>query len=229
METVAIILARGGSKGIPGKNLRRVDSITLLSRAILAAKKSGICDQVVVSTDSLEITSEAVSAGAFVINRPSSLAEDLSPSEPAIEHAIIHLENSGFQPNLVLFIQPTSPFINPQDLVEAARKVSKGSFDSVFSARESYEFIWTYSETDQVVPLGHDVKLRLPRQRLRPKYIETGAFYVFHKAKFLDSQSRFSGRVGLQVVDSESAIDIDEFADLELAQLLAPKFRNYLL
>ena len=113
---VAIIPARGGSKGIPGKNLRRVGGRTLVARAVQAASAARSVDAVYVSTDDDSIAAEASAAGSGVIRRPDLLATDESSSEAALLHAVDHLAATGIEPDVLVFVQCTSPFTSTADI-----------------------------------------------------------------------------------------------------------------
>lgn len=218
VSVVAVIPARGGSKGVPGKNLRRVGGVPLVVRAIDAARSSDTVDLVLVSTDSPQIGVLARTAGAGVIERPAELSGDLASSESALLHALDQLAE---QPEVVVFIQATSPFIDPADLDDAVRRVRTGSEDVVFSAVETYDFLWRLGEAG-AEGVNHDASLRPRRQDREAHYRETGAFYVMRADGFRAAGHRFFGRVGVAVVDHLSAVDVDTMSELELADALAP-------
>ncbi|WP_309615184.1 cytidylyltransferase domain-containing protein, partial [Salinibacterium sp.] len=129
-RVIAIIPARGGSKGVPGKNLKTVGGVSLIGRAVASAQAADRIDEVFVSTDDAAIASAARSAGAQVIDRPESLAGDESSSEAALLHALDQLDE---QPGILVFIQATSPFIDPADLDSAVSRVLSGEADVVFA------------------------------------------------------------------------------------------------
>lgn len=216
MSTVAIIPARGGSKGITDKNLQPVHGVPLVTRAIRSALGAYTVDQVYVSTDSERIASVAESAGAKVIKRPAELADDQASSESAIVHALEKLPEA----TIVVFIQCTSPFIDPQDVDKAVRMVRDGTHDSVFSGTEDHGFRWEDTTTG-FEPIGHDRNNRPRRQDLGHRVVETGAFYVFRANGLKDSGSRFHGRVGCVEVTRREALEIDSLEDLQMARELA--------
>ncbi|TPW94057.1 acylneuraminate cytidylyltransferase family protein, partial [Schumannella luteola] len=110
-EVVAIIPARGGSRGVPSKNLRRVGGVPLVARAVESALAVAAIDRVVVSTDDPEIAEVARARGADVVDRPAELAGDTASSESAIDHTLETLAEHGIEVGVVVFIQATSPFI----------------------------------------------------------------------------------------------------------------------
>ena len=222
MSVVAIIPARGGSKGVPGKNLRRVAGRALIERAVDVALATHGIDRVLVSTDDPQIAEAAVRAGAEVVQRPASIAGDTASSEAAVLHAIASLDR---QPEVVVFIQATSPFIDPSDLDAAVRRVLTGREDVVFSAAETHAFLWRQT-TEGAVGVNHDAAVRERRQDRDAQFQETGAFYVMRADGFVRAGHRFFGRVGIAEVDPARALEIDTVRELELAALIAPLFSD---
>ncbi|MBG6240029.1 N-acylneuraminate cytidylyltransferase [Mycetocola sp. CAN_C7] len=210
---VAVIPARGGSRGVPGKNIRRVGGIPLVARAVVAARNARQIDTVFVSTDSAEIAEAAEAYGAGVIDRPDDLATDTASSESALLHVLDELERDGIRPDILVFLQATSPFISPDDLDDAVERVTLGESDVVFSAVESHSFLWR--ETDKgAAAVNHDAATRPRRQDREPQYQETGAFYVMRVDGFRRSRHRFFGRIGMGLVSPPSALEIDTEAEL---------------
>ncbi|OAH50426.1 acylneuraminate cytidylyltransferase [Microbacterium oleivorans] len=220
-QTIAIIPARGGSKGVPGKNVARVGGIPLVARAVRAALTSGAIDLVVVSTDDAAIADAARAAGARGVDRPADISGDQASSESALLHALDTLAAEGITPRVTAFLQATSPFIPAAALGEAVALVRDGRADSVFSARESYEFVWRRDAAGAASALGHDAAHRPRRQDRDPHYVETGAFYVFTTDGFREARHRFFGRTGIVEVPEAAAIEIDDPAQLRTAQTLA--------
>ena len=217
-QVVALIPARGGSKGVPGKNLKKVGGIPLVARAVASALAAETIDAVYVSTDDRAIAAAARAAGAEVIDRPADLASDSASSEAALLHV---LDALPFEPHVLVFLQATSPFIEPGDLDDAVDRVRAGESDSLFSARKTHAFLWRITQTG-AEGVNHDASVRLRRQDLEPQFQETGAFYVMRAAGFRAARFRFFGRVGVAVVDDLTAVDIDSADDLELATRIAP-------
>lgn len=217
MTTIAIIPVRGGSKGIPAKNLQAVGGQSLTARAIAAAQSVPAIGQVYVTTDDSTIAAEAARAGANVIERPTELAADSSTSESALLHA---LDVIGDAVNTVVFIQATSPFIDVTALARAVDRVESGDADVAFSVVESHDFSWRV-RGGQVEAVGHDQAHRPRRQDREPLYRETGAFYVMRRDGFVEHQHRFFGRLSLEEVSANTAIEIDTYDDLTLARALA--------
>lgn len=218
---VAIIPARGGSKQIPRKNLERVGGVPLVARAVHAARAAACFDLVIVSTDDDEIAVAAEEAGARVIRRPAELSGDTATSEAAILHALDELEREGERFEVVAFLQATSPFLPSAALADAVAEVQQGESDSVFSAVETYGFLWRRGVDGTAEAINHEAGHRPRRQDREPHYLETGAFYVFRVDGFRTHRHRFFGRIGIAPVSEETAIEIDDAAQLQAARALA--------
>jgi YrbI family 3-deoxy-D-manno-octulosonate 8-phosphate phosphatase len=225
---IAIIPARGGSKGLPGKNLRRVAGRSLVQRAVDSCLAARHVDAVYVSTDDPAIARVAKEAGASVIVRPPDLAGDTASSESAVLHALDQLAPDRKVPAVLALVQCTSPFIRACDLDRGAELIMAGAADSAFAAVPTYEFLWRATEgaTTVALPLlvrgqNHDPSYRQRRQDREPDYRETGAFYVMSAQGFLGSRHRFFGRTAAVVVPELTAIEIDNEHELILANALA--------
>ncbi|WP_309067389.1 acylneuraminate cytidylyltransferase [Microbacterium sp.] len=220
-EVIAVIPARGGSKGVPRKNVLPVAGVPLVARAVAAARRSGAVDRVCVSTDDAEIAEVATAAGAEVIHRPADIAGDTASSESAILHAMDDLEGRGVTISTVVFLQATSPFIPSESIAEAVRLVEGGDYDSAFSAFETYGFLWRRGAEGSAEAINHEAHHRPRRQDREPHYLETGAFYVFSAAGFRAAKHRFFGRIGIVEVPERSAIEIDDPTQFAMAGALA--------
>ncbi|MCC2028393.1 acylneuraminate cytidylyltransferase [Microbacterium sp. YMB-B2] len=218
--TVAIIPARGGSKGVPRKNLRPVGGVPLVVRAARAAAAASAVDLVVVTTDDAEIAEAAAAAGARIVRRPAELAGDTASSESAVLHAMDELEGDGLTVGAVVFIQATSPFIPSGGVDEAIEHIRADRFDSVFSAHETYGFLWRRDD-DYAAAINHDAAHRPRRQDREPHYLETGAFYAFTAEGFRAAGHRFFGRIGIVEVPERTAIEIDDEQQLAVASAIA--------
>jgi YrbI family 3-deoxy-D-manno-octulosonate 8-phosphate phosphatase len=220
-RVVAVIPARGGSKGVPGKNMRRVAGRSLVQRAVDACVSAASIDATYVSTDDAGIAQAARAAGAEVIERPADLSGDTASSESALLHALDQLAADGAEPGIVVFVQCTSPFIAPGDLDRAVGVVTDGQADSVFAAVPTYEFLWRSGSDGLASGINHDPAYRPRRQEREPHFRETGAFYVMSVPGFRSAQHRFFGRTAVVQVPELSAVEIDTDHDLALASALA--------
>ena len=221
-RVIAIIPARGGSKGVPGKNLRRVGGRSLVERAIDTCRAATLIDGVYVSTDDAEIATTAEAAGATVIMRPAELSSDTASSESALLHALDQLIMVNEEPEVVVFVQCTSPFIAPDDLDRGVEMIIHDHADSVFSAVATFDFLWRPSGGFGLVAgQNHDPARRIRRQDRQPDFRETGAFYVISAVGFKAARHRFFGRTAVVQVPELTAVDIDHLHDLILAGAVA--------
>jgi N-acylneuraminate cytidylyltransferase len=216
---IAIIPARGGSKGIKNKNLQHVGGIPLVARTILACKQSRMVDDVYVSTDNSKIARVAIAYGAKVIERPSELALDSTSSESVLLHALQELENQNIRPQTILFAQCTSPLTQPSD-VDGILRI-KSNYDSCFTVAINHSFLWRLSHDQTLTGVNHDYTVRLPRQQLPIEYVETGSLFALDVAGFKKSKHRFFGKMGVYEIPADRSIDVDTPADLAIANALA--------
>ncbi|MFG6192841.1 N-acetylneuraminate synthase family protein [Nonomuraea sp. JJY05] len=215
MRVLAVVPARGGSAGVPLKNLALVGGVPLVTRAVRACLRAELVDQVVVSTDHAGIAETAREAGATVVDRPEELSGATASSESAVLHA---LDTLGADPEVVVLVQCTSAFIDPKDLSEAVRKVLDGEADSVVSGLPTHEFLWTAAGAG----INHDPAVRPRRQDREAQFRENGAFYVMRASGLREHGHRFFGQVAVQPVPPRHAVEIDNPEDLELVRALAP-------
>ncbi|MGW2016234.1 cytidylyltransferase domain-containing protein [Streptomyces sp. NPDC001927] len=218
---LAVIPARGGSKGVPAKNLTPVAGVPLVSRAVRACLDARLVTDVVVSTDDAAIASAARAAGAEAIHRPAAIAGDTATSESAVLHAMDAFEaTSGRRVDVVLLVQCTSPFITAEEVNGTVEKITEGA-DTAFTAAPSHGFLWR--ETPQgTTGVNHDKSFRPRRQDREPEYLETGAVYAMAAEGFRTHNHRFFGRTELVVTDPLRVLEIDDPHDLARARALAP-------
>jgi CMP-N,N'-diacetyllegionaminic acid synthase len=207
MKVVTLIPARGGSKGIPRKNIIDVCGRPLLSYAIQESIKS-VSSETWVSTDDDEISSIATSYGALVVERPDDISTDSSTSESALLHFVEKVNNV----DILVFLQATCPFIEANDINKAVMLMSK--YDSVISVSKFDQFLWI-----EDMPM-YDINNRERRQNREQVYVETGSMFVTTKKGLLNNHNRISGKVGFVEVPKWRSVDIDTFDDLELARKL---------
>lgn len=221
MTALAVIPARGGSKGVPGKNVAPVGGVPLVVRAVRAAQASGRVDVVAVSTDDERIAAVAGSAGALVIRRPQELAGDQASSESAMLHALDSFEQrTGQVVDVLLMLQCTSPFITPDEVAACVDAVRNGA-DTAFTAAPSHDFLWRREPDGNGVGVNHDKATRPRRQDRVPEFVETGAVYAMSAAGFRQHRHRFFGTTALIETASERVLEVDEPSDLARAGALA--------
>lgn len=220
---VAVIPARGGSKGIPRKNLLPVGGLPLIAHSILHARRSRHVDRVVVSTDDDEIAQVATDYGAVVAPRPAELADDHAASEPAVRHALdaVRAEDDA-EIEMVVFLQATSPLRQPGDIDGAIDRVRAEGADSLFSACHQHGFVWRASAAG-LESLTYDFRNRRRRQDLMGEdWQENGSFYVFRPWVLDELGNRLGGKVTVWPMHPLDSFQVDEPGDLELiATLLA--------
>lgn len=222
-EVWAIIPARGGSKGIPFKNIAPLHGKPLLSYTVSAAREATQIQHVFVSTDDAKIADVAREYGAEIVSRPTEIAGDTASSESALLHALESLGSQrGYLPQSFVFIQCTSPLTLASDLDVGIRKAVESQADSLFAGTEFYHFVWK-EEQGSAVEVNHDKTQRLRRQDCPLQVVETGAFYVLKTAPFLERKHRFFGRTLWHLMPAERSIDIDTPLDLEMAEILMRK------
>ena len=217
----ALIPARGGSKGIPEKNLVEFLGQALIVHSIAAAKKAETVDDVVVSTDCDRIAGVAREAGAQVIVRPAEIAHDQATTESAIAHFISNSEE-GNAADVVVLLQPTSP-LRPQTAVDdAVRTLIDGEYDSLLSVCPTHRFFW-HLQGGAAVP-DYDIHARPRRQDIRPEdvaYVENGSIYVFTKGHFAATGNRLGGKIGHVIHSERFQLEIDSLADLAALEAVA--------
>ena len=219
-SVVALIPARGGSKGIHRKNLFPLAGKPLVVHSIEQALQSRLVTNTVVSTDDDEIAFVSAAAGALVVRRPADISGDKATSESALIHALHSLEGIGLAlPDLVVFLQCTAPVRRPQDIDSAIASLLDKGADSLLSVSPSHRFLWT-EEGGEARSINYDFQRRPRRQDMLPQFAENGSIYVFRTRALLGSGNRLSGKVALYVMDEESAVDIDSLLDMKLAEML---------
>ncbi|MGC9438751.1 cytidylyltransferase domain-containing protein [Streptomyces sp. WG5] len=230
-RVLAVIPARGGSKGVPAKNLAPVGGVPLVARAVRECRAARLVTDVVVSTDDQAIAAAAREAGAEVVLRPAAIAGDLATSEAAVLHAMdTHEALHGAAVDVVLLVQCTSPFIVREDIDGVAGAVAEGGADTAVTVAPFHGFVWrdgtdrTTGEAEGGFGVNHDKSYR-PRRQDRPQdLLETGAAYAMAAPGFREHRHRFFGRTELVRTDPARVLEIDDPHDLARARALAPLF-----
>ena len=222
MNIVTIIPARSGSKGIPGKNLKMLNGTPLIAYSILAANQSKMVNKVLVSTNDSKIAEVSSSYGAEVILRPDKISSDTAQSEEALVHCIDSLQNNeNYEPDLVVFLQATSPLRIQTDIDEAIKKLIESNADSLFSANiEHFCGRWQLSDNDTLVPQNYSIENRPMRQDYPLEYVENGSIYVFRPNVIKDFGSRLGGKVEVFPMPLHRSIQIDSEDDFVICEEL---------
>jgi len=216
---VAIIPARGGSKGIPRKNVVDLAGKPLIAWSIERAKAAKSVSSVWVSTDDGEIAEVSRKYGAQVVIRPPEFATDKSQSEDALIHALDQIEReTGRKVDVVVFLQATSPLRGKGDIDEAVGKFIADGADSLFSCLklEDY-FIW--EERDgKFDSVNYDYRNRKPRQDIMPQYLENGSIYAFKPNVLRKERNRLGGKITIYEMEEWKSHQIDEPEDLQICE-----------
>jgi N-acylneuraminate cytidylyltransferase len=218
LKIIAIIPARGGSKGIPRKNIKLLAGKPLIAYSIEAGLKSKYIDRIIVSTEDEEIAEISKKYGAEVIERPMGLATDTAPTEPVLEHVVKWLkEHAEYEPDIVVLLQPTSPLRNSEHIDEALDIFLNGDYDSLLSVCHSSVFVWKMRENG-AYPMNYDFKNRPRRQDKEPEYKENGAIYITKYKILMENYNRLGGKIGLYIMPEEYSIEIDTEFDFYLCE-----------
>ena len=221
MKIIVVIPARGGSKGIPRKNIRLMNGLPLLSYAIKTALSSSFNPDVYVSTDSEEIADVAIKFGANVLMRDSFLAGDMVTLDPVIYDALIKAEKENkCTYDLIITIQPTSPLTSVNTLDKAIKEFISKKYNTLISVVNKPHLSWTEKD-NKIVPA---YEKRLNRQQLPKNYLETGAFVITDKDS-ISSSTRIGKKIGVFEVPEKEAVDIDNEADWIIAEAQLKKKR----
>ncbi|MFI9721606.1 cytidylyltransferase domain-containing protein [Streptomyces sp. NPDC052396] len=230
---LAVIPARGGSKGVPAKNLASVGGAPLVTRAVRECRAARLVSEVVVSTDDPAVAEAARAAGALVVHRPAALAGDTATSEAAVLHAMdAYQAMRGGPLDAVLLVQCTSPFLTGEDVDAVAAAVVEGGADSALTVAPFHGFLWRAGpsvpaqggggQAGGAQGVNHD-RAHRPRRQDRPEdLLETGAAYAMRADGFRAAGHRFFGRTELVRTDPARVLEIDDPHDLARARALAP-------
>lgn len=219
MSILCVIPVRGGSKGVPRKNLREVAGKPLVTWTIAQALACRPTLDVLVSTDDEEIARVCRAAGALVpFTRPAELAQDTTPTEPVVRHALAWWREHRGEPEAVLLLQATSPVRLPGTLDRAVAQFAESGADSLVGVVPQAPFLWWAEDPPRA---DYDVRARPRRQDLTPqalRYRETGSLYLTRPRIYDTQDNRLGGRITLFVMDEVEGIDIDTEVDLALAE-----------
>jgi CMP-N-acetylneuraminic acid synthetase len=220
---LALVPARGGSRGIPDKNLRRLAGRTLLEYVAAAAAGSGVLDRTVLSTDSEQIAAEGRRAGLEVpFIRPAGLARDDTPMLPVIEHAVESLERAGWTPEIVVLLQPTSPLRTPGHIRRAVQQLRDSGADSVVTVVElprhlSPDYVMRVDD-GWLVPFAAEGARVTRRQDARPAFVRDGTVYAFWRRTLAETGSLYGRHCRPLVLRAAESLSIDTPDDWDEAE-----------
>jgi CMP-N-acetylneuraminic acid synthetase/spore coat polysaccharide biosynthesis predicted glycosyltransferase SpsG len=212
-KILAIIPARGGSKGIPKKNIKLLAGKPLIAHTIESSLNSKYITKVVVSTEDEIISKISKLHGAEVIERKNELAEDHVPLDPVIYHTLSEFEKKGLRYDVIATIQPTSPLIKTKTIDEAIETFIEQDCDTLITVKAEPHLYWT-KQDDVFIPLYSE---RKNRQYLEPLYKETGSMLI-SKREIVSESNRIGNKLHLYEVPSNEAIDIDNYQDWLIAE-----------
>ena len=221
LNIVCIVPARGGSKGIPGKNIKELHGKPLIAYAIAAARASKYIDRIIVSTDDQKIADVAIAWGAQVpILRPSRLAQDSTPTLPAVLHMLEHLKRvEGYEPDMHVLIQPTSPLVQSEDIDRTIETLMRTKMDSCVTVSEvSQKPERMYALKGAALKPYVSKGKTAPRQKLPKLYHLNGAVYAT-LVKVLP-KGIIAKRTSGVVMPLERSVDIDTMLDFAFADFL---------
>jgi CMP-N,N'-diacetyllegionaminic acid synthase len=230
IQRLAIIPARGGSKGLPRKNLQRLSGKPLIAHTIEAARVARSLQRIVVSTESPEIAEVGRQYGAEVpFLRPPELAGDETPTLPVLQHVLTQLDaTEGCTPEIIVVLQPTSPLRRAEDIDKAVDLLERSGADSVVSlcAAEHHPAWMKRLEGDRVLPFLENAPEYTRRQDMPPVYRLNGAIYITRRRILMEENHILGQDTRGLVMDAESSVDIDTLFDLKLADLIMQERRN---
>jgi N-acylneuraminate cytidylyltransferase len=214
-NVIAIIPARGGSKGIPGTNIMDFCGRPLVCWSIQQALESLCMDDVYVSSDDEEILRISISSGAKPIRRPRELSTDEASSESALSHALDEIEKFR-RVELVVFLQATSPLRLPGDIDKAYEKLLEEDADSLFSASILDDFCVWDKDGENLSSLTFDYNNRGRRQDRKPRYLENGSIYIFKPEILRTNKNRLGGKIVMHTMHPWQSFEIDSMEDMAI-------------
>lgn len=220
MKVVAIIPARGGSKGIPRKNVKQLAGKPLVAYPIEAAKSCKLIDRVVVSTEDDEIEAAAKNAGAETIKRPAGLAGDGVPTLPVLIHAVKQLEKSNYRPDIIVLLYATAPLVKPVVIEDGIKAVASGCDAALSVCEDTRNYkLWRKSRSGYKQLFSK----RVNRQKAEKIYRENGALYVMSYETLMKKKSVTGKKTHLIFMKTDESVDIDTPIDFILAEALISK------
>lgn len=231
MKILGIIPARGGSKGIQGKNIKLLAGKPLLAYTTESAKASKSLERVILSSDDKNIIAAGRKLGIEVpFVRPADLAGDVTSSLEVIQHAVNFLKGQGEKFDAVCLLQPTTPFRSAGLIDLAIEKFTKGNYDSLISVREvpeEYNPHWSFEEKNGELELATGEKEIIKRRQDLPKsYHRDGAIYITKTSVLLEQNSLYGNKIGFINTTGSPYVNIDTPEDWEKAERLAPNPRR---
>jgi len=218
-KILAFIPARGGSKGIPNKNIKLFNGKPLIAWTINSALKSKLVNKIIVSSDSKKILTLSKKLGADIVLRPKNISGDNATTEQAIKHCIQNIKDSF---DIIILLSPTSPIRKIKDVDNAIKEFKKKKLDSCFSVSKLSDFlIWKMNrKTRKFESINYDFKNRGSRQKRELNYVENGSIYVFKTKLIKFNNNRIGGKIGMYFMNFWQSFEIDEEDDWKLLETI---------
>ena len=223
MKSVAIILARGGSKGIPNKNIVEFCGKPLLAWTVEHCLDGGV-DLVYVSSDADGILDVGEKYGARSIRRPSDISGDEATSESGWLHALKVIENTNGEMDWILAPQVTSPLRTSDDICRGLDLAASGKYDSLFSCSIAEDLFFWEERAGSLESINYDWHNRKRRQDIPKQYIENGSFYLFRPEVLRQNNNRFGEKIGVIEMEFWKMFEIDSREDLRMCSALMKEF-----
>ncbi|WP_439409361.1 acylneuraminate cytidylyltransferase family protein [Bradyrhizobium sp. DASA03076] len=215
-KTLAVIAARGGSKGIPHKNLLDICGKPLIAWTVEQARAARGVDVVAVSSDSDRILQAAEAAGAVGVRRPDDISGDLASSESAWLNALDAIDEKLGRFERIVALQATSPIREPSDIEQALDTFDREHLDSLLSVCEVEDYFnWRIGQSGPE-PINYDYRNRRMRQQIEKRYLENGSFYVLIPSLLREQNNRLGGKIGFHVMERHKMFQIDRPEDVKL-------------
>ena len=215
-KTLAVIAARGGSKGIPHKNLLDLCGKPLIAWTVEQARAARGVDVVAVSSDSDKILQAAEAAGAVGVRRPDDISGDLASSESAWLHALNAIDERMGRFERIVALQATSPIREPDDIEKALATFDREQLDSLLSVCEVEDYFNWRIGASGPEPINYDFRNRRMRQQIEKRYLENGSFYVLIPSLLREQNNRLGGKIGFHVMERHKMFQIDRPEDVKL-------------
>jgi N-acylneuraminate cytidylyltransferase len=215
-KTLAVIAARGGSKGIPHKNLLDLCGKPLIAWTVEQARAASGVDVVAVSSDSDKILEAAEAAGAVGVPRPDDISGDLASSESAWLHALDAIDARMGRFERIVALQATSPIREPGDLEQALATFDREHLDSLLSVCEVEDYFNWRIGASGPEPINYDYRNRRMRQQIEKRYLENGSFYVLIPSLLREQNNRLGGKIGFHLMERHKMFQIDRPEDVKL-------------
>ena len=215
-KTLAVIAARGGSKGIPHKNLLDLCGKPLIAWTVEQARAARGVDVVAVSSDSDNILAAAEAAGAVGVRRPDDISGDLASSESAWLHALEAIDARLGRFERIVALQATSPIRESVDIERALETFDREHLDSLLSVCEVEDYFNWRIGTNGPEPINYDFRNRRMRQQIEKRYLENGSFYVLIPSLLREQNNRLGGKIGFHIMERHKMFQIDRPEDVKL-------------